>query len=457
MTTHPIDLGGALRAAIEGEVVLPGDDAWDSARQAWNLAADQRPEAVVFPTGSDDVKAAIDAAREAGLRLAAQGTGHGAPGGTRSLDGALLLNMARLTGFGVDAGTRTARVEAGVVWAPVVAAAEAHGLAPLSGSAPDVGVVGYTLGGGIGWLGRKYGLAANSVTAVELVTADGEMSRASESENGDLFWALRGGGGNFGVVTALEFELHPVPELYAGNLFWPIELASDVLNAYREWVTTVPDELTSVGRLLQLPPIPEIPEPFRGNSFVVVESAYIGSEVDGSELLRPLRELAPTVDTVQTMTPSGLPALHMDPPQPVPGIGDGMLVTELTPDAIAATLAVAGPGTGSPLLSVEFRQLGGALARGGEGHGAVEKLDAEFAHYGVGMAMSPEMGTAVEVSLERLHSALEPWRAGRFMNFSDRPAEMSSAFPAGTYERLCEIKAAVDPTGLFKPSCAIGA
>ena len=448
----------ALRAAVEGEVVLANDAAWETARKAWNLAADQRPPAVVFPTSADDVSAAIKAASAAGLGVAPQGTGHGAPGGTRTLEGMILLNLSRLNRVHVDAPSATARVEGGTIWAPVVAAAEAHGLAPLSGSAPDVGVVGYTLGGGLSWLGRKFGLAANSVISIEAVTAAGEMVRASAGENADLFWALRGGGGNFAVVTALEFELKPVPELYAGDLFWPIELAEVVLNAYREWSRTVPDELTSVGRLLQFPPLPQIPEPFRGKSLVVVECAYIGSETDGAELLRPLRQLAPTyLDTVQTMTPSGLPALHMDPPEPVPGIGDGMLLTELTAETIEAVLAVAGPGTGSPLLSVEFRQLGGALARTGAGHGALEKLDAAFASYGVGIAMSPEMADAIVASLDGLRQALDPWLAGRFMNFTDRPTDAVDAFPAATYQRLAEIKAAVDPNDLFRPTRRIRA
>ncbi len=346
-----------------------------------------------------------------------------------------------------------ARVEAGAVWAPVIQAAEAHGLAPLSGSSPGVGVVGYTLGGGLGWLGRRYGLASNSVTAIDVVTASGEIVRADRDHHTDLFWALRGGGGGFAVVTALEFELFPVRELYAGDLIWPIELADDVLNAYREWVETVPDEVSSVGRLLQLPPIPEIPEPFRGGSFVMVEAAFIGSEADGVELLRPLRELAPTfVDTAQLIAPSGLAGLHMDPADPVPAIGDGMQLVELTAETIDATLAVAGPGTGSPLLSVEYRQLGGALGAAEAGAGALAKLDAAFAMYGVGMAMTPELGAAVDRSLDALAAALAPWSAGRYMNFTDRPTAMSTAFPAETYRRLREIKSALDPDDVIRPS-----
>ncbi len=439
-----------LAAAVQGDVAVPDDAGWDTARAAWNLAADQRPAAVVFPARPEDVVASVAAARAAGLGIAVQGTGHGARPGKPTLEGTILLNMTRLQGVEVDPAAGTARVEAGVPWASVVAAAEPHGLAPLSGSAPDVGVVGYTLGGGLGWLGRKYGLAANSAIAFEGVTGEGEIVRASADENRDLFWALRGGGGNFMIVTALEFRLHPVRELYAGNLFWPIELAGDVLSGYGTWVETVPDELSSVGRLLHLPPIPDIPEPFRGRSLAVIESAFAGTEEEGAELLRPLRELAPTyMDTVQLMPPSGLPALHMDPPQPVPGVGDGMLVSGLAPGTIEETLAIAGPGTRSPLLSIEYRHLGGALAEAKPENGALAKLDGAFAHYAVGIAMSPEMGAAVAECLERLQSALAPWRAGQFPNFGET-STLADSFPTDVFRRLVEIKAAVDPAGVLR-------
>ena len=291
---------GALRDLLDGELVVPGDPEWDDARSAWNLAADQRPVAVVHAESAADVVAVVDHARENGLRVTTQGTGHFAST-LGSFADTILLKTSRMRGIEIDPEARVARAEAGVLWQEVSLAAAEHGLAGLAGSAGDVGVVGYTLGGGLGWLARRHGLAANSVVAVEIVTADGRLVRTDRENEPELFWAVRGGGGSFGIVTAIEFSLYPVAEVYAGVLFFPFERAAEILNAWREWVDGTPDEITSVGRLLQFPPIPQIPEPVRGKSFVVVEAAFIGSEEDGAELLRPLRELGPVMDTFATI------------------------------------------------------------------------------------------------------------------------------------------------------------
>src|SRR5213593_65750 len=249
-----------LNEELEGIVVVPGDPHWDAARQAWNLAVDQQPTAVVLAETAEDVATVVRYARANGLRVAPQGTGHNAPT-LPPLQDTILLKTSAMRGVEIDPVARLARVEAGVIWVEVVEAAAEHGLAALHGSSPDVGVVGYSLGGGMGWYARKLGLAANSVTAIEVVTADGRIARVDRQNEPDLFWALRGGGGGFAIVTAIEFRLYPIEEVYAGILFFPIERASEVLHAWREWLPTAPEEVTSVGRLLQLPPIPEIPEP----------------------------------------------------------------------------------------------------------------------------------------------------------------------------------------------------
>jgi FAD/FMN-containing dehydrogenase len=263
---------GGLRELIDGHVVLPGEEGWDLARRAWNLAADQRPVAVAFAESAADVVAIVDFARVRGLRVATQATGHFA-GSLDGLEDTILVKTSRMRGLEVDPETRTARAEAGVLWEEVTLAAAEHGLAGLAGSSPDVGVVGYTLGGGLGWLARRYGLAANSVLAVEVVTADGRLVRADRDTEPDLFWAVRGGGCSFGIVTAIEFALYPVAEVYAGILFFPAERAAEVLNAWSAWVEETPEEITSAGRLMQFPPIPDVPEPLRGRSFVMVEAA----------------------------------------------------------------------------------------------------------------------------------------------------------------------------------------
>jgi FAD/FMN-containing dehydrogenase len=265
-----------LANALTGAVVLPGDPDWDEARSGFNLLGDQHPAAVAFPVDASDVAAAVTYARRAGLRVAPQATGHNQdPLG--DLDGTLLLNVSRLQDVRVDAGAREVRVGAGVKWERVAPRLSAHGLAALHGSSPDVGIAGYSLGGGMGWLARKHGLQANAVTALELVTAEGAFVRADHEHHAALFWALRGGGGNFGVVTSIEFAVHPVDELYAGALFFPFERADDVLHTWNALRNELPDELMSWASLLHFPPIPDVPAFARGRSFAVVMASRLTS------------------------------------------------------------------------------------------------------------------------------------------------------------------------------------
>jgi FAD binding domain/Berberine and berberine like len=435
---------------LHGHYITPNDAAWDEARQAWNLAVDQRPAAVAIPENADDVAEIVRHARANGLRVAAQGTGHNAHPLAEGLTDTVLVKTHRMRGVEIDPVARRARVQAGTIWIEVTTAAGEHGLAPLAGSSPDVGVVGYTLGGGISWLGRRYGLAANSVTAIELVDADGDQIRASADENPALFWALRGGGGSFGVVTAIEIALFPVAEVYAGWLIFPVERAADVLSAWREWVDTVPDEVTSLGRFLNVPPLPDVPEPLRGRRLVVVEAAMMMDEAQAGELLQPLRALGPEIDTFRTMPAAELSHLHMDPEHPVPGAGDHLLLEDLTPAAIEQAVRVAGADAPMPLLMVEFRHLGGALGRRGPGNGATAAIDAGFAMFTVGMTPVPELTEAVHRYLSIVKDALRPWDAGReYLNFAERSTDPARLWPADDYKRLREVKADYDPADLF--------
>jgi FAD/FMN-containing dehydrogenase len=440
-----------LRARVTGDVVLPGDPEWDAARLAWNLAVDQRPAMVALPETSDDVAAVVAYAAQAGRRVAVQGTGHGAVARGGELSDSILLKMERMRGVQIDAAGRTARVEAGVIWSEVAEAAAEHGLATLAGSSPDVGVVGYTLGGGLSWLGRRHGLAASSVVSVEIVTADGELRRIDAETDADLFWAVRGGGGSFGAVTAIEFALFPLAEVYAGVMLWPIERASEILHAWREWAADMPDDMTTVGRLLQLPPIPDIPEPLRGRSFVAVEAFYLGDEAEGTALVAPIRALGAEIDTVATIPVAALQHVHMDPEHPVPGLGDGMLLDDLSATSIDALVAAAGPGSGSPFLSVEVRPLGGAIARPAAGGGAVSHLDADFALYAVGIAMSPEQAAAISAHVSLLHEALAPWASETtYLNFAEADIAGDRLFGPYAHHRLRAVKAAYDPADLFR-------
>ena len=453
MNTHQLqplhsepDVEG-LRARVAGEVVTPADDNWDDARSAWNLAVDQRPAYVVLPETAADVVAVVEFAREHGLRVAPQGTGHAAaPLG--DLAGTILLKTSRMRGVEIDPERRIARAEAGVIWIEVVEAAAEHGLAALAGSSPDVGVVGYTLGGGLSWLARKHGIGANQVTAVELVTGDGRFVRADRDNEPDLFWAVRGGGGAFGIVTAIEFNLFPLTEVYAGVLWYPIERATEVLKAWRAWTDDQPEEMTSVGRLLQFPPIPQIPEPVRGRSFVVVEAIYLGDETDGARLVEPLRALGPEMDTVATIPVQELSRLHMDPEEPVPAAGDGGMLTDVDDELIDALVA----GTvGTPLLSVEVRHLGGAIARPQAHHGAISAFASPYLVFAVGFTPTEEMLHAVEASSTALRQALAPWESEHtYMNFAETRRNARSLFTEAAYARLRRIKTTADPGNVVR-------
>jgi FAD binding domain len=443
----------SLRSALSGDVTLHGDGSWDAARQAWNLAVDQHPAAVAHAEDADDVARVVDYARERGMRVAAQATGHGA-GAMGPLDETILLKTSRLDGIEVDAGARRARVEAGVLAADVAVRASDAGLAAMLGSSPDTGVIGFTLGGGVGWLGRRYGLASNSVVAIEIVTADGRPRRVDSDNERDLFFALRGGGGSFGVVTAIEVELQPVAEVYAGMVAWPAEMGAEIAHAYREWLPSAPDDITAQLRFINLPPIPELPEPLRGQSLVDVTGAYLGDSADGEELMRPLREIDGAVwDTWAVMPAAELRRLGMDPEEPVPGVGDSTMLGELTPEAADALVGVAGAGSGSPLIGVQARQLGGALGREPEGAGALGRLDGEHIVFGVGAVFEEPMRAPVEGHLDRIRAELAPFSNGRrTLNFSDRPGDVSAAFSPEVWRRLTEIKARYDPGDLFQAS-----
>lgn len=441
----------ALRERLTGDYVTPEDANWDEARLAWNLAVDQRPAAVAIPETADDVVEIVRYARANGLRVAGQSTGHNAHTLAARLEYTVLVKTHRMRRVEIDPIAQVARVEAGALWMDVTYPAGEYGLAPLAGSSPDVGVAGYSLGGGISWLGRKYGLATSSVVAIELVDSYGELVRASLDENPELFWALRGGGGSFGVVTHIETRLYPVAQVYAGWLMFPLERAEEVLNAWRDWTDTVPEEVTSIGRMLRIPPLPDIPEELRGRQLVVVEAAMIMDEAEASKLLKPLRKLGPAIDTFAMVPATALQELHMDPPGPVPGLGDHMLMSDLTPAAIERVVEVAGAHVQSPLLSIEFRHLGGALGRREPGSGATAAFDAKFVMFEVGMTVDPAMHAAVEAALPVVMDALAPYDAGReYLNFAEQSTDPRRLWPLDTYHRLRQVKRDWDPMDIFQ-------
>ncbi len=441
----------ALRDLIDGEVVTPADDRWDDARRPWNLAHDQRPELVAFPESAEDVVAIVQYASRNGLRVAPQGTGHNA-GSLGSLDDTILLSTSRMRGVSVDAEARSARVAAGTLWIEVTEVASELGLAPLSGSSPDVGVVGYSLGGGVSWLGRKHGLSANSILAIELVTADGRLRRVDADNEPELFWALRGGGGSFGVVTAMEIALYPHAEIYAGAMWWPWERSADVLHRWREWTETAPEEATTSIRIMQMPPMEEVPEFLRGRSFVTIDGAVIGDRAHGAEVIAALRDLGPEIDTLRhgaaggplpdPRRPGGADAgAHRAPPPARPAGRGGRRVPRRSP---ARTRAPA-------CMMAEIRHLGGALGRVEPGHGALGKLDADYLFFGGGPAFSPEMVAGLRAELPRFKAAMAAWDAGTgYLNFEETTVDSRSFYDEVSHRRLSRLKARYDAGDLFR-------
>lgn len=432
-----------LARRIDGPALLPGQVGYDEERSGFNLMVDHRPDLVVGAASAEDVAAAVRFAAERGLRVVAQATGHGAG---VPLDGGLLINTRRLDAVQVDLGARVARIEAGARWHQVIEPAAAAGLAPLNGSSPLVGAVSYTLGGGLPVLGRTFGWAADRVRRLEVVTADGALVTVGPDENADLFWALRGGKGGFGVVTALEAELEAVPGLYGGALVFAAELAADVVHAWRDWVTRLPDELNSSVGLVRLPDVPGVPEPLRGRLTVHVRVAHAGPADAGEELVRPLRDVGPRiVDTVAALPLAGIAAVYNDPTEPIGYDERSLMLGSFDEAAAGALLAAAGPDASADgLIMVDVRQLGGALARPPRHSRALDHDDAAFSVAAVGLG--PAAGAAAL-------AALAPWGTGlRFLNFTGGPAAAalaSEAFRPETRARLAAIKRERDPGGVF--------
>jgi FAD/FMN-containing dehydrogenase len=442
-----------LRRACGGAAYFPGDPGYDAARAAWQANVDQQPAAVVHPVDALEVAEVVRVAAAHGLRVAAQGTGHNASP-LPSLEKTVLVRTSALTDVTIDRVARRARVGSGAVWADVTDAAAEAGLAALHGSSPDVGVAGYSLGGGMGWYARKLGLQTNALTAVELVTADGRIVRADAENEPELFWALRGGGGNFGVVTTLEFELFEITSAYAGWLVWDWTRAGEVLPTYLRWAAESPDEVTTSFRILRLPPIEDVPEPLRGRDVVAIDGAVLADDTAAAELLAPLRALRPELDTFTRMAAVDLCRLHGDPEQPTPVMSDSAIVDVLAPEDIdgfaEAFVGAAGADAGSSLMIAELRQLGGAVGRPAPNGGAVAMMPGSFVLFGAGIPMAPGHAELIAADAARLVEACRPWSTGRrYLNFAERAGASSAGYDPSAWQRLTAARAKYDPDRIF--------
>jgi hypothetical protein len=446
-TLHGLD---PLRRIFGGEIHAPGDPGYGSERKAWNLSVEQRPALIAVPRTADDVARLVRWARSRGLRVAPQATGHNAAP-MRGLERTVLLRTGRMRRVELDVPGRRARAEAGAFVTEVLDPASGHGLGILSGSSPNVSLVGYALGGGIGFVGRRHGLCANTVTAIEAVLADGTQVRCDRDEHPDLFWALRGGGGNFAIVTAIELELVPMPELSGGGLMWPWERAQEILNAWADWTRSAPESATTTAMLLQVPPLPDIPEPLRGRRFVRVDGAILAGEAEAREILAPLLALGPELDMFTACEPAFLSRLHMDPEDPTPMRSGNALLEDVTPQAVDDLLSVAGPGSRSPLAIVEMRHFGGAAGRVPEGAGALGRVPAEYGLFTAGRVMEPSLSGQVDGAVDRVLDAPRSVRSGSvYLNLSERPADVAASVDDETFTRLRAVKAAYDPDDLIQ-------
>lgn len=441
-----------LRAAVAGAVHAPDDEGYRLSATGFNVATVHRSAAVVVASSAADVATTVRIAAECGLTVAVQATGHGA---APAPENSILVDTALLDGVSINRAERTATVEAGVRWRQVLDAAAPHGLAPLAGSSPDVGVVGYTLGGGLGPIARTHGFAADRVLRMEVVTADGQLRRVTPDEEPDLFWALLGGGAAFGIVTQMTFELLPIQTLDGGGLFYDIADAPAVLRRWRDWISAAPMSVSSSLAIVNFPPLPVLPEPLRGRTAVHVRFAHVDDHEDGVAVLAPMRAAAtPILDTVAEIVYPALGSIHADPTDPMPAAERSVLLRELPDAALDALLAVAGPAGGLPIAFAELRAMGGALSAPPETANAVGGRDAAFNLFTVGV-LAPPVADAVPGALESVVGALAPWgTGGASTNFAGAAdgvpaARVARAWTPAQRARLAGIRAAYDPAGVF--------
>ena len=453
LVTHDIQ---SLSAAVGGPVGMPDTPEYAAETLAFNAAAVHRPGVVLGALNARDVAAGVKWAAERRLPVAVQATGHGADS---AVEGGLLINTRRLQDLQIDPVAPTARVGAGVKWRSVLKASVPLGLVGLHGSSTDVGVVGYTVGGGLPLLGRAHGFAADHVRSMEVVTADGALRRIDAGAEPELFALMRGGKGNFGIVTELEFSLFPLGEFYGGGIIYPGADAATVLAAFREWLPTLPDDASPSISLLRLPDMEFVPEPLRAQFVVHLRFAFLGTREKGDGLLAPMRAASrPLMDTAGPMSYLYVDQIHMDPADPLPFAAGGALLKDLGEETAADLLKLTGGGSDCPLLLVEIRPLGGALARPGALPDAVSGRHAAFLLFLLGFKMPP-VAEAVAASIRGVLAGLAPHSTGyTLVNFHGEPGDETDrarAWSPSVYERMAAAKSSYDPDNLLRFGHAI--
>jgi FAD/FMN-containing dehydrogenase len=441
-----------LNGRFRGELIAPDDPQYEDARQVWNAMIDKRPHVIARPRNAADVAAAVEFARDVGLPVGVRCGGHSVAGKSMC-DGGLLIDLALMKGVWVDRQRRTARANAGVLWGEFDNATQAAGLATPGGRVTTTGIGGFTLGGGYGWLSPKYGLACDNLISADVVTADGRVLTASEAENTDLFWGLRGGGGNFGVVTSYEFRVHPVgPRIVGGMLLHPLEQAGEVLRSYRDYADNAPDELATACALLTAPPKPFVPEHLHGRPALGIIACHCGDIVEGERAVRPLKALGPpAVDLIGPMPYTDFQAL-LDPQAP-PGwrwYNSGDHLSGLTDEAIDTLIAHAPRGL-APLTQIIVFRHGGAVSRIDDGETAFSNREAAYILHPLAAWMAREDDERHIAWLRELVAAMEPFKTGGvYLNFTPDDERVPDGFGAGKHARLVVLKDKYDPGNLFR-------
>jgi FAD/FMN-containing dehydrogenase len=440
-----------LAAAVAGSVLLPGDAGYDEERAVWNLNHELVPAVIVVPESAADVQAAVTFAARQHRPVLVKTTGHQV---VDLAHGAVVIATHRMNDITIDAAGRTARVGAGVLWSEVIAKAAKAGLAPLNGSNPTVGVAGYTLGGGLSpTLGRSNGYAADHVRSLDVVTADGELRHVDGESEPDLFWALRGGKGNFGVVTALKFDLFPVSRLYGGSIYFSGERTADVLRAWTAWHPSTPETMVTSIAVMRMPAMPEVPEPLRGKFLVSVRIAYNGTTADGERMIAPLRAVAPAIsDTVRDMPYTDVPSIHNEPTEPVPYYERSIMLREFPAQAQDKLIELVGPDAETALVIAELRALGGAWDREPAVPNAVATRGLPYVLLGVAVGPLAEE-QQLKSSVAELLDGMEPWQGDRrcVNNLApDEAADAMAIYGPERYERLASIKKTYDPANMFR-------
>jgi hypothetical protein len=445
-----------LRASCTGVVLVPDEPGYADEVGTWNLSVRLRPAVVVGAAGPEDVVRAVRWATERGLALGVNATGHGA---VPNVHGALLVTTHRMAQVSVDPILATATVSAGARMRDVTAAAAVYGLAPVQGSTGSAGAVGYTLGGGLGVMSRTFGLAVDHVTTIDVVTLDGRLRTVDPDHDPDLFWALRGGRGNFGIVTAYRTMLQRLSTFYGGGLFFDGAHAGSVLHDYRAWIAGHSDRTSSSVALLRLPPDPRLPDPIRGRFVAHLRMAHVGDPEEGARLAAAPRGSAPVLlDTLGEMPVTALDAVHMDPVDPMPIHERGLLLDDLGQGVVDAVLERAGGPVEHPLVVTELRNLGGAIARPPRRPSAVPGRDAAALLFTLAPAVPP-LAEAGPLAVQALFDAVGPWRSAStfptFLGRSYAPADVQGAWPADSLQRLLAVKNAWDPANQLRVGHAL--